>query len=266
MLTDMLYDFGLPQEVALALAYRGLPSLVGLELGKRTGIEGPRGLLQIVSGDREASLPDFFGPAGGIVGQLSNVGRRLNAGDYDLAAVELFPPVFRNILLAAQGSRRVTMGGRELPIEAFGGVDLFDIAIQAAGFTPTSIVEARNVTWQQIKAEQNYNARSRSYRNALKNTFVELYIANANGDSEEVEIMQGEIRAIMEEVNQHNIENPSEPIRIDMGSVTRSAMQDFRRAEGIDVPVDDLPLAIRRQFQERYLDRNPRYQRSQALS
>ena len=266
MLTDMLYDFGLPQEVALALAYRGLPSLVGLELGKRTGIEGPRGLLQIVSGDREASLPDFFGPAGGIVGQLSNVGRRLNAGDYDLATVELFPPVFRNILLAAQGSRRVTMGGRELPIEAFGGVDLFDIAIQAAGFTPTSIVEARNVTWQQIKAEQNYNARSRSYRNALKNTFVELYIANANGDSEEVEIMQGEIRAIMEEVNQHNIENPSEPIRIDMGSVTRSAMQDFRRAEGIDVPVDDLPLAIRRQFQERYLDRNPRYQRSQALS
>jgi len=265
MLTDMLYDFGLPQEVALALAYRGLPSLVGVELGKRTGIEGPRGLVQIVTGGREASLPDFFGPAGGIIGQVTNVKRRVNAGDYDLAVVEMFPPVFRNILLAAQGSRRVTMGGRELPVEAFGGVDLFDIAIQAAGFTPTSIVEARNVTWQQIKAEQNYNARSRSYRNALKNIFVELYIANANGDSEEVEIIQGEIRAIMDEVRQHNIENPSEPIRIDMGSVTRSAMQDFRRAEGIDVPVDDLPLAIRRQEQER-LERNPRYQPSQALS
>ena len=253
MLTDMFNSFGLPQEISAALAYRGLPSLVGVEIGKRTGIEGPRSLFNIVTGNQEASLPDFLGPAGGILGQTNNFFRRYNNGDEDIAFMELLPPVFRNIALASMGSRRVTLAGRELPVEAFGGIDFFDTIMQASGFTPTAVVEARNSQYQQNMMERNYTRRGEKFRNEARNTLVDLYAARAEGDQEAVRELQEDLRAIQMAVNESRRENPSEPFSFDLKTLARYAYDDFLRREGVRVPITDLPKNIRRQYQENIL-------------
>ena len=250
MLTDMFNSFGLPQEISAALAYRGLPSLVGVEIGKRTGIEGPRSLFNNVFGNQEASLSDFFGPAGGILGQASNFFRRYNSGDEDIAFMELLPPVFRNIALASMGSRRVTLAGRELPVEAFGGIDFFDTIVQASGFTPTAVVEARNSQYQQNMMERNYTRRGERFRNEARNTLVDLYTARAEGDQEAVRDLQEDIRAIQEAVNESRRENPSEPFSFDLKTIARYASDDFLRRQGIQIPVREMPKVIRPQYQE----------------
>jgi hypothetical protein len=250
MLTDMFNSFGLPQEISAALAYRGLPSLVGVEIGKRTGIEGPRSLFNIVAGNQEASLSDILGPAGGILGQANNFFRRMNNGDEDVAFMELLPPVFRNIALASMGSRRVTLAGRELPVEAFGGVDFFDTIMQASGFTPTAVVEARNSQYQQNMMERNYTRRGEKFRNEARNTMVDLYAAQAEGDREAVKELQEDIRAIQEAVNESRRENPSEPFSFDLKTIGRYAYDDFLRRQGIQIPVRDMPKIIRPQYQE----------------
>ena len=250
MLTDMFNSFGLPQEISAALAYRGLPSLVGVEIGKRTGIEGPRSLFNNVFGNQEASLSDFFGPAGGILGQASNFFRRYNSGDEDIAFMELLPPVFRNIALASMGSRRVTLAGRELPVEAFGGIDFFDTIVQASGFTPTAVVEARNSQYQQNMMERNYTRRGERFRNEARNTLVDLYTARAEGDQEAVRELQEDIRAIQEAVNESRRENPSEPFSFDLKTIARYASDDFLRRQGIQIPVREMPKVIRPQYQE----------------
>jgi hypothetical protein len=75
-LMDLFNDVGLNQEISAALTNRGVLSLLGLEIGKRTGLEGPRSLLQITLGQKKADPEDFFGPAGGILGSVSNAVRR----------------------------------------------------------------------------------------------------------------------------------------------------------------------------------------------
>ena len=253
MLTDMFNSFGLPQEISAALAYRGLPSLAGVEIGKRTGIEGPRSFFNNVLGNQEASLPDFLGPAGGMLGQASNFFRRYNNGDEDIALMELLPPVFRNIALASMGSRRVTLAGRELPVEAFGGIDFFDTIMQASGFTPTAVVEARNSQYQQNMMERNYNRRGERFRNEYRNTMVDLYEARAEGDQEAVRELQEDLRAIQMAVAESRRENPSEPFSFDPKTIARYALDDFLRREGVRVPLTDLPKNIRGEYQENIL-------------
>jgi hypothetical protein len=125
--------------------------------------------------------------------------------------------------------------------------------MQASGFTPTAVVEARNSQYQQNMMERNYNRRGERFRNEYRNTLVDLYEARAEGDQEAVRELQEDLRAIQMAVAESRRENPSEPFSFDPKTIARYALDDFLRREGVRVPLTDLPKNIRGEYQENIL-------------
>jgi hypothetical protein len=262
-LMDLLNDVGLNQEISAALTNRGVGSLLGLEIGKRTGLEGPRSLFQIALGQKKADPEDFFGPAGGIVGSVSNAARRYSNGDTGLALAELMPPVFKNLFLAAEGDRRVSLSGRELGVESFGGVDMADRVLQAIGFAPTSVIEARTAAYREIMINRDYRDRGRTFANDLKNTYVELLVAQEEGDDDRVQQYSEQAQVIIMAAVEQLQENPDKPFSFNPRNLMRSAFDDYIRRTGKALPMTNIPKVVRPEFTD-YLDRfSYRYQPEQ---
>jgi hypothetical protein len=262
-LMDLFNDVGLDQELSASLTNRGLLSLLGLEIGKRTGLEGPRSLLQIALGQKKADPEDFFGPAGGIVGSVSNAVRRYGNGDTGLALAELMPPVFKNLFLAAEGDRRVSLSGRELAVESFGGVDMADRVLQAIGFVPTSVIEARTAAYKEIMINRDYRDRGRTFANDLKNTYVELLVAQEEGDDDRVQQYSEQAQVIIMAAVEQMRENPDKPFSFNPRNLMRSAFDDYIRRTGKALPMTNIPKVVRPEFTD-YLDRfSYRYQPEQ---
>jgi hypothetical protein len=262
-LMDLFNDVGLDQELSASLTNRGLLSLLGLEIGKRTGLEGPRSLLQITLGQKKADPEDFFGPAGGIVGSVSNAVRRYGNGDTGLALAELMPPVFKNLFLAAEGDRRVSLSGRELAVESFGGVDMADRVLQAIGFVPTSVIEARTAAYKEIMINRDYRDRGRTFANDLKNTYVELLVAQEEGDDDRVQQYSEQAQVIIMAAMEQMRENPDKPFSFNPRNLMRSAFDDYIRRTGKALPMTNIPKVVRPEFTD-YLDRfSYRYQPEQ---
>ena len=263
-LMDLFNDVGLDQELSAALTNRGALSLLGLEIGKRTGLEGPRSLFQITLGQKKADPEDFFGPAGGIVGSVSNAVRRYGNGDTGLALAELMPPVFKNLFLAAEGDRRVSLSGRELAVESFGGVDMADRVLQAIGFAPTSVVEARTAAYREIMINRDYRDRGRTFANDLKNTYVELLVAQEEGDDDRVQQYSEQAQVIIMAAVEQMRENPDKPFSFNPRNLMRSAFDDYIRRTGKALPMTNIPKVVRPEFTD-YLDRfSYRYQPEQS--
>jgi len=262
-LMDLFNDVGLNQEISAALTNRGVLSLLGLEIGKRTGLEGPRSLLQITLGQKKADPEDFFGPAGGILGSVSNAVRRYSNGDTGLALAELMPPVFKNLFLAAEGDRRVSLSGRELAVESFGGVDMADRVLQAIGFVPTSVIEARTAAYKEIMINRDYRDRGRTFANDLKNTYVELLVAQEEGDDDRVQQYSEQAQVIIMAAVEQMRENPDKPFSFNPRNLMRSAFDDYIRRTGKALPMTNIPKVVRPEFTD-YLDRfSYRYQPEQ---
>jgi len=262
-LMDLFNDVGLNQEISAALTNRGVLSLLGLEIGKRTGLEGPRSLLQITLGQKKADPEDFFGPAGGILGSVSNAVRRYSNGDTGLALAELMPPVFKNLFLAAEGDRRVSLSGRELAVESFGGVDMADRVLQAIGFVPTSVIEARTAAYKEIMINRDYRDRGRAFANDLKNTYVELLVAQEEGDDDRVQQYSEQAQVIIMAAVEQMRENPDKPFSFNPRNLMRSAFDDYIRRTGKALPMTNIPKVVRPEFTD-YLDRfSYRYQPEQ---
>lgn len=262
-LMDLFNDVGLNQEISAALTNRGVLSLLGLEIGKRTGLEGPRSLLQITLGQKKADPEDFFGPAGGILGSVSNAVRRYSNGDTGLALAELMPPVFKNLFLAAEGDRRVSLSGRELGVESFGGVDMADRVLQAIGFVPTSVIEARTAAYKEIMINRDYRDRGRAFANDLKNTYVELLVAQEEGDDDRVQQYSEQAQVIIMAAVEQMRENPDKPFSFNPRNLMRSAFDDYIRRTGKALPMTNIPKVVRPEFTD-YLDRfSYRYQPEQ---
>ena len=263
-LMDLFNDVGLNQEISAALTNRGTLSLLGLEIGKRTGLEGPRSLFQIALGQKKADPEDFFGPAGGIVGSFSNAVRRYSNGDTELAVIELMPPVLKNLFLAAEGDRRVSLSGRELGVEAFGGVDVADRVLQAIGFAPTSVVEARTAAYREIMINRDYRDRGRTFANDLKNTYVELLVAQEEGDDDSVREYSEQAQVIIMAAVEQMQENPDKPFSFNPRNLMLSAFDDYIRRTGKALPMTNIPKVVRPEFTD-YLDRfSYRYQPEQS--
>ena len=262
-LMDLFNDVGLDQELSASLTNRGLLSLLGLEIGKRTGLEGPRSLFQIALGQKKADPEDFFGPAGGIVGSVSNAVRRYSNGDTGLAMIELMPPVFKNLFLAAEGDRRVSLSGRELAVESFGGVDMADRVLQAIGFAPTSVIEARTAAYKEIMINRDYRDRGRTFANDLKNTYVELLVAQEEGDDDRVQQYSEQAQVIIMAAVEQLQENPDKPFSFNPRNLMQSAFDDYIRRTGKALPMTNIPKVVRPEFTD-YLDRfSYRYQPEQ---
>ncbi len=263
-LMDLFNDVGLNQELSAALTNRGSLSLLGLEIGKRTGLEGPRTLFQNILGQKKADPEDFFGPAGGILGSVSNAVRRYGNGDTGLAMIELMPPVFKNLFLAAEGDRRVSLSGRELAVESFGGVDMADRVLQAIGFAPTSVVEARTAAYREIMINRDYRDRGRIFANDLKNTYVELLVAQEEGDDDRVQQYSEQAQVIIMAAMEQLQENPDKPFSFNPRNLMRSAFDDYIRRTGKALPMTNIPKVVRPEFTD-YLDRfSYRYQPEQG--
>jgi hypothetical protein len=261
-LMDLLNDVGLGQEISGALTNRGALSLLGLEIGKRTGLEGPRTLFQNILGQKKANPEDFFGPVGGMVGSISNAVRRYNNGDTLLSVVELMPPVFKNLYLATEGDRRVSLSGRELGVESFGGVNLADAVLQAIGFAPTAVVEARSAAYKEIMINRDYKDRGSMFANDLKNAYVELLVAQEEGDKDAVREYSEQAQVIIMAAMEQRQENPDKPFSFNPRDLMRSAFDDYIRRTGKALPLTNLPKVVRPEFIE-YLDQfSYRYQPS----
>jgi len=261
-LMDLLNDIGLGREISGALTNRGALSLLGLEIGKRTGLEGPRTLFQNILGQKKANPEDFFGPVGGMVGSISNAVRRYNNGDTLLSVVELMPPVFKNLYLATEGGRRVSLSGRELGVESFGGVNLADAVLQAIGFAPTAVIEARSAAYKEIMINRDYKDRGSMFANDLKNAYVELLIAQEEGDKDAVREYSEQAQVIIMAAREQMQENPDKPFSFNPRDLMRSAFDDYIRRTGKALPLTNLPKVVRPEFIE-YLDQfSYRYQPS----
>lgn len=260
VLTDLFDSFEIfPHEVSAALANRGILSLAGIEIGRRIGFEGPRQLLDIARGKTPAGPLDYLGPAGAVVAQVSNASRRYNAGNVGLAMLELLPPAIKNPVLSLT-DERTSLSGRPLPVEAFGGIDIADRALQAIGITPTAVVEARAADYEQILMNKNYTERGRKYRTIARNTLSELYIARYNGDTEVAEELRLDLQGLFETMRQDRLENPSDPFSFGLDAIKILAYEDFQRFIGADLPVRGLPKAVRPQFNANMENYGWRYQ------
>jgi hypothetical protein len=260
VLTDLFDSFEIfPHEVSAALANRGILSLAGIEIGRRIGFEGPRQLVDIARGKTPTSPLDYLGPAGAVFSQMSNARRRYNAGDVGLAILELLPPAIKNPALSLT-DERTSLSGRPLPVEAFGGIDIADRALQAIGITPTAVVEARAADYEQILMNKNYTERGRKYRTIARNTLSELFIARYNGDTEVAEELRLDLQGLFETMRQDRLENPNDPFSFGLDAIKILAYEDFQRFIGADLPVRGLPKAVRPQFTANMENYGWRYQ------
>jgi len=147
-------------------------------------------------------------------------------------------------------------------VESFGGVNLADAVLQAIGFAPTAVIEARSAAYKEIMINRDYKDRGSMFANDLKNAYVELLIAQEEGDKDAVREYSEQAQVIIMAAREQMQENPDKPFSFNPRDLMRSAFDDYIRRTGKALPLTNLPKVVRPEFIE-YLDQfSYRYQPS----
>jgi hypothetical protein len=236
---DDPYD---PDEAVLEsigeLGYKGpLNKLLNIDVASRTGFnnmlwrDDPRRVAEV--GMLTYAMEQLMGPTASILTSLGRAKDNLEVGDYDRAIEAMMPAAIRNgaraIRFTSEGM--LTRDGIKITDDP----NAWNIVMQAGGFTPANLAEARQRGGVEAEAHRKISAR----RAALLD---QVDAARVNGDTKAV-------RKLIESIAKFNQINPSYRITAD---TLRSSYKTRRRNERYVIDGVYIPRKHYAEIQERF--------------
>jgi hypothetical protein len=205
---------------------RGIPHLLGFDTHSRTGLGNLMEIPEMASFDKDGFGKVMLGLAMGATGEnLENLWSGMMKGiqgDWGGALVTALPRPFRDAMKAANLATQgvVTQQGRT--ILGADKITPWDVALQASGFQPSRVSEAREGSFAVQQARDEAKEQHTKLTDAL------------------VKANQGDRAAIMSQIREYNSDPLHASSRINVGQVLFQAQQrqraQTRGAYGLRLP------------------------------
>lgn len=186
-------------------------------------------------------VTDLLGPFGGLLDQFGQVKTRLDQGHEMLAASQVLPPMFRNILKTMYEDEYgiVTQQGNVTPSD-FSGVDKI---VQSLGFTPIKLRETRDVEFGKQRLTATSSVLRERFTDRMTTARVRMILASRKGQNS-AEYAE-EFRRLRQELLEHNKKAAAEekiPVDKVMTTVQRRVKEQLMAITQNKTPERRIPV------------------------